>query len=126
MMSLADENLEFSPTFLGRTHHTLSLLLHTLRAFFHPSTSQERTVRAAFLSSVSSNSLFYLGLASFIYGAWLMWHPAGWMVGGVLGVGVSVLIDREQAREELNRVGRQMEDEHFSPMRDRARFQSSR
>ena len=32
------------------------------------------------------------GGASFVYGAWLAWHPLGFMVGGILGSAGAIFV----------------------------------
>jgi hypothetical protein len=66
---------------------------------------------AVTVTSALFNVLYFCCLASFVYGAWLMWKPAGWMVGGVVGVAALMLIDRERAKDLLDKMGRRTEEE---------------
>lgn len=54
--------------------------------------SPKRKVR---LSSVAAVLLVMCGLASVIYGCWLVYHPAGWIIGGLLVAVISLLVARE-------------------------------
>lgn len=47
--------------------------------------------------------LYLLGLACAVYGVWLIYHPAGWVVGGVLLVVFAMLIDRETREPDESR-----------------------
>lgn len=40
--------------------------------------------------------LYLLGLAAVVYGVWLIYHPAGFIVAGILLVLFSLLIDRHK------------------------------
>lgn len=37
---------------------------------------------------------FLAGVAAVAYGAWLAWHPAGWLVGGVLMMAIPIVYVR--------------------------------
>jgi hypothetical protein len=39
--------------------------------------------------------IYFAGLASITYGCWLIYRPAGFIVGGLIAVGVLMLADRE-------------------------------
>lgn len=42
------------------------------------------------------HALFLGGLAGIAYGAWLLFHPLGFVVGGWFGIKVSLLIEAER------------------------------
>ena len=44
--------------------------------------------------SVLKHALFLAGLAGFTYGCWLIYRPAGWMIGGLLIAWFALLLDR--------------------------------
>lgn len=46
-------------------------------------------------TSVIENALFFGGLVAFTFGCWLIYHPLGPIVGGVLAVWVSFLLASE-------------------------------
>jgi hypothetical protein len=59
-------------------------------------------MKAAFWRfGISAGSLVaYLGgLGCATYGFWLIFHPLGWIVGGILLFGIALLIDRERSHE---------------------------
>lgn len=39
-------------------------------------------------------SLLLIGVASFTYGAYLMWRPLGFIIGGVLVFGVGIMMNK--------------------------------
>lgn len=59
-----------------------------------------------FLSALRQNAqlstlahlLFFCGFASGIYGCWLIYHPAAFIVAGGLMVWFSLLIDKHESR----------------------------
>lgn len=74
-----------------------------------PQTIQE-AIRPRTGVAVVSNGLYLCGLGSFAYGAWLAWHPAGYLVGGLIGVGLGMLMDREESKRILDKFGRRSEE----------------
>lgn len=46
----------------------------------------------------TKHAVFAAGLVSTVYGIWLIWHPAAWIAGGALLVGLSFLLDRASRR----------------------------
>jgi len=50
-----------------------------------------------------SLALYLLGLGCTVYGCWLLFHPLGWIVGGLLLFVIAMLIDREA--KETNEPG---------------------
>jgi hypothetical protein len=40
-------------------------------------------------------ALCLAGLAAIVYGSWLVYHPAGFIVGGLLLFLLSLIVDRE-------------------------------
>jgi hypothetical protein len=43
------------------------------------------------VKDAASVLVFALGLAAVTYGAWLAWHPAGFIVGGLAAAGLAWL-----------------------------------
>jgi len=48
---------------------------------------------------VLSGTLFLAGVGSAVYGFWLLYHPLGWILGGLVAALEALLIDREASRE---------------------------
>ena len=48
------------------------------------------------LRQFPKNVLYVAGLVSFVYGWWQVWHPLGWILGGVLAVLLSFIIDKHE------------------------------
>lgn len=46
--------------------------------------------------------LYYGGAAAFVFGCWQIYHPLGPIVGGVLAVLVSLLMDRVEVAKRQN------------------------
>lgn len=40
-----------------------------------------------------------LGIAAVVYGTWLIWPPAAWIVGGLAAVRLAVVLDTPSAEE---------------------------
>jgi hypothetical protein len=51
--------------------------------------------------SAAKYVLYLVGLGGVVHGAWMMYPPAGWIVGGGLAILVSMAIDhaKEKGRE---------------------------
>jgi hypothetical protein len=47
---------------------------------------------------VIADGLGFAGAGAIAYGAWLIYVPAGFLVGGMLAIGLSVLIGRKLER----------------------------
>ena len=60
---------------------------------------------------VLTHSLYLCGLGGFVYGSWLAWHPAGYLVGGGLLVVLAWLIDGEESKRILDKFGRRPAEE---------------
>lgn len=48
--------------------------------------------------AAASHALFFCGLGAISVGAWMAWHPAGPIVGGLFAVWTSFLISAESKR----------------------------
>lgn len=48
----------------------------------------------AFVGDLSREIMGFSGVAVFSYGAWLAWHPAGFMVGGTLLIVGAVMLGK--------------------------------
>ena len=46
--------------------------------------------------TVGQHVLAGVGVAAFVYGCWLIYRPAGFLVGGLLLLVISLLWDRER------------------------------
>jgi hypothetical protein len=55
------------------------------------------------LVTLLEHSIYFLGLASITYGAWLAWHPLGYVAGGGILVFVSFSVTAERALAERSR-----------------------
>lgn len=47
-----------------------------------------------FLLLWASTFLYIAGLSAVVYGFWLLFHPLGWIIGGVFLFAIALLIDR--------------------------------
>jgi hypothetical protein len=47
--------------------------------------------------------LYLLGLYCAVYGCWLIYHPAGWIIGGALLVAFSLLLDKGMKESDESR-----------------------
>jgi predicted ABC-type exoprotein transport system permease subunit len=50
--------------------------------------------------------LLFAGFASLCYGLWLAWHPAAFILGGILLIVFSVLTERGRAAERAQAARR--------------------
>ncbi len=64
---------------------------------FRRAAMRVRKYVTATVPAVLEQGLFFGGLGSLSYGAWMIYHPLGPIVGGGLGVWVSFLISAERA-----------------------------
>jgi hypothetical protein len=40
--------------------------------------------------------LYLIGVSAFVEGCWSIYHPLGWILGGVLLVALSMLVEKDQ------------------------------
>lgn len=43
---------------------------------------------------------YFGGLGALVYGCWLVYRPAGWIVAGLLIFGLSLLMDRAKGKQQ--------------------------
>src|SRR5690242_6370570 len=89
----------------GRT--TWSNLKSSFLDFRRRTSTYLTRLQPVFLAwSILCHLLYLAGIFAFTYGVWLAWHPAGFMIGGILVVLTAFVIDREQSRDPANRRAR--------------------
>lgn len=44
--------------------------------------------------AIAKVALYLGGIAGIVYGFWLIYHPAGFIVGGILCVALSLVLDK--------------------------------
>lgn len=50
------------------------------------------------MKSLLNNLSFFIGISALIYGTWLIYRPAGYIVGGVLVAYISLALDKHESR----------------------------
>jgi hypothetical protein len=43
---------------------------------------------------VVKHAVCLFGCAAVVYGVWLVYHPAGWIIGGAMAFYISLMIDK--------------------------------
>lgn len=50
--------------------------------------------------TIAKYGLYIGGIGSVVYGAWLICHPAGFIIGGLLAFALSMILDRAKEGDE--------------------------
>jgi len=70
---------------------------------FQRAATKARQKVTAIVPAVLEQVFFFGGMASISYGAWMVYHPLGPIVGGISGVWISFLISADRVAEEQRR-----------------------